>query len=723
MAASIPKLLEEGLRHHQAGRLSEAERLYREILAADAQHADALHLLGVIAHQVGKNEVAVALIGKAVGINGINPAYHSNLGIALQALNRLDKALTCYDEAVRLQPNFADAYANRGNILKELGRLDEALASYDAALLLQPDLAKAYCNRGVVLRDLDRLDEALAAYDEALRLNPDYAYAHSNRGNVLKDFGRLDEALAAYDAALRIDPDYAVAHSNRGIVLRDLDRLDEALVSYDAALRLNPDFAVAHSNRGGILRDLERFSEALASYEAALRINPDLAEAHSSRATVLSALGLFDESLIASQIALRIKPDFVTAHSTLILNSHYGSEVSGQMLRAAAQRFAGLYSPRSSSFANSPDPHRRLRLGYVSGDFRRHSVAHFLAPVFEHRDHLSFELFCYTTRTREDEVTSRFRSKADHWRKLVGLTDQAAAELISGDKIDILIDLSGHTASNRLPVFAHKPAPVQVSWLGFPGTTGLAAMDYRVVDAITDPEGEAADWTSESLVRLPHGFLCFDPPREAPDVASPPCLDGPLTFGSFNNPAKLSLATLSAWADLMRRVPESRLLLKGLPFGDEMARALLLERLQSRGVTADRVTLHARIADPGGHLGLYRQIDIALDPFPYNGTTTTCEALWMGVPVVTLEGTRHSGRVGASLLTRLGLQELIAADLDDYVRIAADLATDRERLSELRRSLRPRMSASPLCNGPAFTRDLEAAFRSMWRNWCAKAAI
>lgn len=715
MNVSPQDLLQAAIGHHQAGRLQEAERLYREILAADARHSGALHLLGLIAHQVGQNEAAAALIGDAIAIDGAKSAYHSNLGLALQALKRLEEALAAHETALRLQPDFANAHCNRGNVLKELDRFEEALAAYNVALCLEPSMATAHSNRGNVLRELDRFDESLASCDTALRIKPGYANAHSNRGDSLVHLGRLEEALASYETALCIAPDRAEALYNCANVLRELGRFAGSIASSDAALRIKPDYANAYCNRGVCLERLGRISEALISLNAAICLKPDLTEAHSDRALVLSALGQLDEALAASRTALRIQPDFVSAHCNLILNSHYGSEISSDMLRVAAQGFGRLYSPLSPSFANSHDPDRRLRIGYVSGDFRRHSVSYFLMPVFEHHDPRSFELFCYPTRATGDEVTSRLRSKADHWQSVAELTDQAAAELIRRDQIDILIDLSGHTSANRLPIFALKPAPVQVSWLGFPGTTGLAAMDYRLVDAVTDPESESTDWTSETLIRLPNGFLCYEPPMEAPDVHPPPCLDAPLTFGSFNNPAKLSLTTLDAWAELMRRLPDSRLLLKGIPFGDEAARSLLLKRLKARGVTADRLTLLPRVDDPGGHLDLYGKIDVALDPFPYNGTTTTCEALWMGVPVVTLGGTRHSGRVGASLLTRLGLQELIASSGEDYVRIAADLATDRERLGQLRQNLRSRMKASPLCDGPAFTRDLEAAFRSMWR--------
>jgi predicted O-linked N-acetylglucosamine transferase (SPINDLY family) len=577
---------EEALRHHRSGRLAEAERLYREVLAADDRHADSLHLLGVLAHQVGKNDAAAALIAKAIEINTAEAAYHSNLGLVLQALTRLDDALACYETAIRLKPDYAEALSNRGTILKLFERHGDALASYEAALLVKPD----------------------------------FAIAHTNRGTTLRTIGRLKEACASYEAALRI------------------------------------------------------------------------------------------------------KPDHLEAHSNLIIDLHYGSDVDESAIVAAAQRFARLYKPASPALVNPPDPDRRLRIGYVSGDFGRHSVAYFLAPVLANHDHQAFEIVCYPTCLRDDEMTAGLRSSADRWQSLVGVSDQAAAERIMADGVDILIDLSGHTAFNRLPVFARKPAPIQVTWLGFSGTTGLDSIDYRVVDAITDPKDGTTGWTRESLFRLTGGFLCYDPPAEAPNVAPPPCLDGAVTFGSFNNPAKLSVATLEAWGALLARVPDAKLLLKGRPFKDEAARALLIERLGTHGVPVDRIELLGWAPDPGGHLGLYRRVDIALDPFPYNGTTTTCEALWMGVPVVTLEGQRHSGRVGASLLTRIGLPELIATDIDDYIGIATNLAADRPRLRDLRQELRPRMRASPLCDGPAFTRDLEAAFRAMWQGWCERAA-
>ncbi len=662
------------------------------------------------------------MIREAIARNQTVSAYYSNLAAALQTLNRFDEALASYDEALRIEPALVEAHSNRGNTLRELGRFEDALASYDAALHIKPDYAEAYLNRGNTLKSAGRPTEALASYDTALHIKPTLVEAHYNRGVVLAEYGRSNEALSAYEAALRLKPNYVEAHSNRGNALKDLGRADEAISSYDAAICIKPDYAEAYSNRGNALREFSRLDEALSSYDAALRIKPGLAETHSNRGTALAALGRLEEALTSYEAALRIRPDLVEAHSNLILDLHYEPGPGSNTIQAATRRFGMLYKPVSPAFENTRDPDRRLRIGYVSGDFRRHSVSYFMAPVLANHNAETVELFCYASHLHDDEMTARLRSSADCWRSLVGLTDEDAEMLIRRDAIDILVDLSGHTAANRLPLFALKPAPVQVTWLGFPGSTGLAAIDYRLVDMITDPEDEVEGWASETLCRLPGGFLCFDPPAEAPAVAPPPGLGRPITFGSFNNPAKLSAATLDAWAALLASVPQARLLLKGRPLKDETARQLLLERFRSRGVTPDRLSLQGWMPGPEGHLGLYGQVDIALDPFPYNGTTTTCEALWMGVPVLTLTGTQHSGRVGTSLLTRLGLPELIAPDTDAYLRIAIDLATDLKRLTNLRQSLRQRMAVSPLCNGPAFTRDLEAAYRAMWRNWCLKAA-
>jgi predicted O-linked N-acetylglucosamine transferase (SPINDLY family) len=368
------------------------------------------------------------------------------------------------------------------------------------------------------------------------------------------------------------------------------------------------------------------------------------------------------------------------------------------------------------------EPERRLRVGYVSGDFRRHAVGDFLMPLLQHHDRAQIELACYAEIARPDRQTAAFAELADRWHSTVGLTDDQVAALVRADAIDILVDLSGHTASHRLGVFARKPAPLQVSWLGYPSTTGLAAIDYRLTDAIADPAPDAEAQHRERLVRLPHGSWTYVPPRATPEVAPPPSTAGAApTFGSFNNLAKVNARVIAAWVRILAAVPDSRLMLKSHQLADAPTRELVRSRFTAAGIAPERILVEPGISNWAGHMAAYGTLDVALDPFPYNGTTTTCEALWMGVPVIALRGDRHAGRVGASLLTRLGLDALIAGDIDDYVAKAVALIGDRERLTALRGAQRARFVASALGDPAGFARDVEAAYREIWRAWCAGA--
>ena len=514
------------------------------------------------------------------------------------------------------------------------------------------------------------------------------AGSHYNLGNLLSKQGRLDEAVAAYRQAIGIKPDYADAHSNLGAALAAQGRLDEAVAAYRRAIGIKPDYAQAYSNLGIALTWRGKLDDAAAAYRRAIEIKPSFSKAFSG---LLSMLNYDDKSTNA---------DLFAAHREW--DERYGQQVE-----------------RFTAYANDRDPARRLRIGYLSPDFREHSVAYFVEPLLRGHDRQKVEVFCYAEVTRPDLVTTRLQGLADHFLVTVGLSDEQLAERIRTDGIDILVDVAGHTGGNRLLVFARKPAPVQVTWLGYPNTTGLKAIDYRLVDAVTDPVGEADAWASETLVRLKDGFLCYSGLRDGPEPTSAPCLrTGTVTFGSFNNPAKASTATFDAWAKLLCRLPRARLLLKALSFADASTRALFLDRFSERGVPAERVELMASQPDPIAHLALYQGVDIALDPFPYNGATTTCEALWMGVPVITLRGHRHAGRVGASLLTQVGLTDLIADSIEEYVEIAVALAGNPKRLDELHRILRPRVAASPLCDEGAFAIKMEAAFRTMWQDWC-----
>ncbi len=652
---NVAQLLNEAVAHHRSGRLAEADALYRRILLADPDQSDALHLLGLIAHQSGESAGAVELIERAVAARPDFAEAHSDLGNALAGLSRLTAAEAAYARAIELKPDFAEAHVNLADLLRRLGRLAEAEAASGTAVALRPDMVEARMNLGVVLKLQSRLAEAEAAFREAVRLAPDFAATHSNLGNALQGQGRLGEAEEAYRRALELKPGFATAHNNLANALKEQGRLGEADAAYRRALELDPGSAEAHGNLLLCMHCDPRFSAA----------------------------DIFAESR-----------RWETAHAAPL---------------AAAGR----------PHLNAREPERRLRVGYLSTDFREHSVGFFIEPLLAAHDRGEIEAVCYADVAAPDEMTARFEALADQWRWITGEAAESVAERVRADGIDILVDLGGHTANNRLLVFAARPAPVQASWLGYPGTTGMAAMDYRLVDAVTEPAGEAERASAERLLRLPNGFHCYAPPADAPAVSAlPAARTGHVTFGSFNNLAKVTPEVVAAWARILDRVAGSRMVIKSKALSDAGTRARYAGLFAGRGIDPARIELVSWIPSKSGHLGAYEAVDIGLDPFPYNGTTTTCEALWMGVPVVTLVGDRHAGRVGASLLSRVDLGDLAAAGEDAYVETAVGLAEDRERLAALRAGLRPRMAASPLRDAAAFAREVEAAYREMWRRWC-----
>jgi predicted O-linked N-acetylglucosamine transferase (SPINDLY family) len=493
---------------------------------------------------------------------------------------------------------------------------------------------------------------------------------------------------------------------------------------YRRALALQPDLAQAHSNLGTALEQTGQFEEAVAEYRTALRLKPDLVETHYNLANTHWDMGLLDDAVAGYQHALQLKPDYADARSNLLLALHYVASPDVESIYREHRKWEDLHArpleQEIARHANEPNSNRRLRIGYVSPDFRLHSVASFFESLLACHDRREVEVFCYSNVLGADAVTDRLRLQAGHWREITGLGDADVAGLIRGDQIDILVDLAGHTGRHRLLTFARKPAPIQVTWLGYCDTTGLSAMDYRLTDAHADPPGTTEHLHSEQLFRIPTGAWCFRPSEHAPPVNDPPVLrGGGVTFGSFNALPKITDEIVSIWSRVLCELPDSRLLLKNLGFQDASVQRRLRTRFAKGGVAPERVGLLGRLPELADHLACYHRIDIALDTFPYHGTTTTCEALWMGVPVVTLAGRTHAARVGVSLLNSVGLPELVAASAEDYVRTATTLARDLPRLAQLRRTLRERMAHSPLMDAPRFARAIEAAYRDMWQRWCA----
>ena len=749
--ATISEALAIAIGHHQAGRLQAAEQLYQRILAVQPNHAGAWHLLGVIAHQMGQHEVAVQYIQRAIGFEGDVAAFHNNLGETYRALRRMPEAVVCFHVALQLTPDFAEAHYNLGNALRDQGKQDQAVACYRRALELKPDYVEPYNNLGNVLNDQGKLDEAIACYRRALELGPDFAEAHNNLGKVLNDQGKIDEAIACYRRALELNPDFFQAHNNLakawndrgkpeeviacyrralqlkpdfvegyndlGNALRELGKTDEAIACCRRALELTPDFVEAHVTLGNALIDLGKPNEALACYRRALELKPDFAEAHVNLGNALIDLGKPNEALASYRRALELKLDLALAHSNLLLALHYRATVTPAALAEAHAEFdrrhAAFLRSALAPHDRAGDGHGRPRLGFVSPDLARHPVGYFLVRVLENLRQQGHEVVCYSDRVVPDDLTRRFQAAATQWRDVIGMSDQRLAEQIQADRIDILFDLAGHTAHNRLLVFARKPAPVQIAWIGYSATTGLAAMDYLLADRHVVPEG-AEPYYRERVLRMPDGYLCYDPPEAAPPVGPPPSLTkGYATFGSFNNLAKITPEVVAVWAKILRRVPTARLALKYRGLSDQAVRRRYLDLLAAHGVEPQRLEL-LPWSSYAEYLAPHQQVDVALDPFPYSGCTATCEALWMGVPVITCPLETFASRHSLSHLWNVGLTELVADDLDHYVDLAVSLAGDLPRLAVLRAGLRQRMAASPLCDGKRFATNLAATLRDAW---------
>jgi len=652
---ALQEELQRALAHHQAGRLAEAERQYARLRRSFPGNFDLVHLSGTLALQLGRHAEAA------------------------QALN----------QARRLGPTSAVCAMRHGIALAALGKLGEAEAALAAALALDRDLPEAWLHLGGVLGAAGRLEDGAAAFERAIALRPDYAEAHDRLGALLTGWKGHAAAEPHFRRAIQGDPKRATAWCNLGVCLLYRGRLGEALECFARALQADPGLAHAHTARGLALERCYKLAEAVEAYTCALRLQPANAEAWSSRLMALQYLGLPGAALAREHRA-------------------FGAAIEGT-----------IQAGRPAAFANGRDPERRLRLGLLSPDLHRHAVAYFLEPILAHLDRGQFEVVLYHDHAVTDSMSDRLRRLADRWTSVAGQTNAALETLIRADRPDVLIDLAGHTGFNRLPLFARRLAPVQATYLGYPDTTGLAAMDYRLVDGVTDPSPTADALCTERLIRFAPTAWSYCPPPTAPEPGED--RTGPFTFGCFNNFAKVTDALLLCWSRLLAAVPGSRLALKGAGFAAPELATAVRERLTAAGLAADRVELLERTETLEGHLAAYARIDLALDTFPYNGTTTTCEALWMGVPVVALAGDRHAGRVGASLLTAVGRPEWIARDAADYVRLAAEIAAARPRTRAARSELRTAVRGSVLCDHPAQARRFGSALREMWRTWCARA--
>ena len=790
---SLAEAFDIATRHHQAGQLADAEKIYRQILQHEPSHPHALHRLGIIALQIGKPEAALDLLQRAIQLNQADAQFFVDLGEAHRLLERPADAIECYAAALRLEPNLVRARVLLGALLRVQGRHEESAVCIRRALQIEPNNSEAITQLGQTLQAQDKLPEAEACYRrvvvakpgsaaarfnlanclqaagdamqaatvyrEAIAIDAGFVDAHNNLGAILKEQGQLNlaaehyrmairlkddcaaahanlgaihyawsqfhEAEACYRRALQVDPRISIARQNLGSILIKQGRFDEACSCFQELLRTDPQCAGAYAGLGNVMQLQERLSDAIAYYEQVLLITPGDAEtysnmgvawsergdrdegircclkaieldpshisAHVNLATSYKGLGRLDEAIVHFRKALELDPASAESHSSLLysLNYHPAYEPAALFAehRAWGQRHADPLTAASPPHVLDRALERRLRVGYVSPHFKSHAVNFFSEPILADHDHERFEIFCYSDVELPDETTRRLQGYADQWRAIAWQSDQRVADQIRADRIDILVDLTGHiSGGKRLLVFARKPAPIQVTYIGYQNTTGMLAMDYRLTDAYSDPPGTTECWHTETLVRLPNTFFCYLPTSDAPPIVPPPAVaQGHVTFGSINNYAKITPEVLSAWAEILRRVPQSRLLVRAdmTPWLTEHLRATFGEL----GIEPERLELVNRLPR-AQYLELINRLDIALDPFPFNGHTTTCDCLWQGVPVVTKSGATYVTRFGGSALATLGLQELIATSTEQYIDIAVQLAGDPQRLQALRETLR-----------------------------------
>ena len=644
------------------------------------------------------------------------------LGTAFAMNGDAHTALGFLESATRLDPALADAQLALGNVHRLLGQPEQALAPYGHLRDLQPDNLDVHREIGELNLELGDTAGACEALQRLLDIAPeanDYRLRLARLEIARKRYARGLEHLQILTKRL---PESSEVHNELGMSQAMSGDPESAIVSFRLALALD---ATAHNNLGLALREVGQFSAAEASYRTALTLQPEFSVAHKNLGNLLNEQGRVAEGLEAYRRALALQPDDDATYSNLLLSLNYRDDMQPAEVFEEHCRWASSHTPSATDQTRFDSVERctdkRLRIGYVSPDFRAHSVAFFSAPLLAAHDRTQFEVYAYADVDRPDDFTHRLRGLVDHWTDILGLNTEQVLESIVNDRTDILVDLSGHTRGNHLPVFARRAAPVQVTYLGYPNTTGLTTMDYRITDAWTELDGADVLYT-EQLARLPSGFLCYEPAGQSPAVSPPPCIAaGAVTFGCFNNVNKISPSVITQWGEILRALPESRLLLKGRQFADADTQQRFLERLQREGVTLDRVVLEGWKRSLSEHLTCYSQVDIALDTTPYNGTTTTCEALWMGVPVLAVEGVTHAGRVSASILKRCGLAELVSADNEGLLRTAISLANDRRRLQTLRAGLRSRMQQSSLMNASEVCQALETQYLGMWERWCAGA--
>lgn len=729
------------------GLTEQAQQLYARILLARPTHAQSLHNLGILAHQARDLGMAVELFERAVAVQPQSADFRASLAAALMGTGAAERALAEFDAALRLNPGCLEALYNSAQLLQDRGRLRDAMArlrkllkrepahpeatirlgriclapELDAEGSADPERVAALYRAGTLHQAQGDFGPAIACFEKAVALDPHHADARNDLGNSYVFAGRLDEAARCFEERIRENPELAMSYANLANVCNQRGDPARAETLLRQAIKLDPAHWRMRLNLGWMLLSTNRVTAAIEVFREAIALAPDIADGYGMLGAAYQKQGRFAEALACAQRALALESASEKPHQLALFILQSSQELSPRQLAAAhqkwAERYADGYGQASRRYPNPPDPGRKIRVGYVSADFNQHPVAYFIDPVLAARDRGVFDVVCYSS-GRVDEWTRRIRGYGQQWRQTDRLGDAELAQLIEQDRIDILVDLSGFTLGNRLLAFARKPAPVQVSWLGYFNTTGMRAMDYLIVDSQLAPPEEEAPFIEEPL-RLPGCYLTYQFPPYAPAVAPAPCLrQRHMTYGCFNSLSKVGFRLVDVWAEILRRAPAARLIMKNFSFADEGTRNLYRERFDRCGIAPERVD----VLGPSPQtelLRFYGEVDVALDPFPYNGGTTSCEALAMGVPVLTMRGDRLVSRVGATILHNAGLDSLIASSETEYIEKAVELGRNPAAVAEMRAGMRSRLAASTLCDTAGFTRKLENAYRDIWRRWCA----
>ena len=716
MHHQINQLMAGAIQSFQSSNLDQAEQISRQVLKIQSNHFDALHLLGVVRGLKNQSDEALEFFRKALKIDPNNSLLNFNIAKAFSEIGEEEKAVKYHLRTTELNPTHPQAWQNFGKSLFNLRKFNDSLDCFNKALDFYPEYAEAWSSRGCVQTELDQYEDALTSCKKAISIQPNYAEAWSNLGNVFSKLNQYEQALVSYDKAISIKPAFADAWTNRGNALIELTRYEQALSSFEKAISIAPDCANSWTSRGYAFFKLNQYEQALASYDKAISINPDFADAWCNRANVLVATCQFELAEASCREAIRISPSHTLAQKILLFNLNYLDTASPQEAFKEAREYGISISqksiPKFDRWSTSSAT-EKLKIGFISGDFRNHPVGYFVESLFSHLDQTKFEIFAFPTVATTDDLTDRLKPFLMDWTPIYGKSDFDAASLIHQKGIHILVDLAGHTANNRLPVFSYKPAPVQASWLGYFSTTGLPEIDYFLGDPHLSPPSESKFFT-ETLWNLPETWLCQAPHSFELPVSDLPALsNGYITFACFANLSKINDRVVSTWASLLRQVPQSKLLIKS----KQLADATQINRIQNWfkkfDIAPDRLLLEAP-ETWRNYFSAYNRVDIILDTFPYPGGTTSVDALWMGVPILTLKGDRFLSRLGESIAINAGNQEWIAEDVQDYVLKAVEFSSDLERLAQQRGALRSKILKSPLFDAKRFAKSFGDELLAIW---------